>query len=93
MPDEQMLANGLPADEEIIERPPAPALAPAGDMLPPPLPSTSQGIIPSVQLLPPTPNTLQEGVLDTPPHIPTIPTKFRAEFGRIGRNLVGMDFQ
>ena len=29
-------------------------------------------------------------VLDTPPRIPTIPTKFRAEFGRIGRNLVGM---
>ena len=61
MPDEQMLANGLPADEEeIIEQPPALALALAGDMLPPPLPSTSQAVIPSVQLLPPTPNTSQE---------------------------------
>ena len=32
-------------------------------------------------------------VLDTPPRILTIPTKFRAEFGQIGRNLVGIDFQ
>ena len=34
-----------------------------------------------------------EGVLDTPPRIPTIPTKFLVEFGQIGWNLVGMDFQ
>ena len=31
-----------------------------------------------------------KGVLDTPPRIPTIPTKFRVEFGWIGWNLVGM---
>ena len=34
-----------------------------------------------------------KGVLDTPPHFPTIPTNFQSEFGRIGWNLVGIDFQ